>query len=369
LSPSATESACSSDSLPSTLKRDLYSAIAMASPPRERAATASPQLRTPREERTYLRKNHNSPYRHSPRRSDVLVDDFSTLHMREERAWRELQDVKDAEQQYLHQQALAQAAAEHDRILKSAIEAAELEALKLERERKQKEEREHRALESERLAKAEREALERQRVKKELERQEEEQKKRAAEEREIQETQARLAEQKRKDETDTQQRKAEREAAERKIKEEADAPSASVPAVNPQPTPQPPVAAPQQTAAPAAKSSPPSVTRPAVSNNSATTASPLKSSPAQAEAIHKQYLTIHQNLKSMRKETLSLCKKNPAYGLTNIGDYRRKLATMMGQFTIFKDKNREVVSLNCVGNGITPGSSSHVCRTGTSYSS
>ncbi|KAH0021885.1 hypothetical protein KCU78_g5959, partial [Aureobasidium melanogenum] len=75
-------------------------------------------------------------------------------------AWRQRQDERDAEQERRHQQALAQAAAEHDRILRNAIEAAKTEVLKQERERKQKEEEERRVLEAERSAKVAREAAE-----------------------------------------------------------------------------------------------------------------------------------------------------------------------------------------------------------------
>ncbi|KAG9960722.1 GLE1-domain-containing protein, partial [Aureobasidium melanogenum] len=325
----------------------------MASPNRDRAGTASPASRTPRADHTYARKSHNSPYRHSPRRSETLVEEIGALHIREERAWRQRQDERDAEQERRHQQALAQAAAEHDRILRNAIEAAETEALKQERERKQKEEEERRVLEAERSAKAAREAAERQRKKEELERQELEQQKRAAEEREIQEQEARLAQQKRQNEADALRRKQEQEASERKAKEEADAAAAAAAAA----------AAKTAAAAPPAQASPKTqqsqlqpastpVTQPStalavqpISKPATQTAAPssasggqstLKSTPAQLEAVHNQYLTIHKGLKEMRK-TVKKQSDSPQW---SINEHRRKITTVIGQFTPDKVKNR-----------------------------
>ncbi|THY29093.1 GLE1-domain-containing protein [Aureobasidium pullulans] len=339
----------------------------MATPRRERAGTASPASQTPRSN-VYVqsKRSHNSPYRHSPRRSEVLAEEFGTLHINEERAWRQQQDERDAEQERLHQQALAQAAAEHERILRNAIETAEIEALKLERERKQKEEEAHRALEAERSAKAAREAADRQRRKDELERQEQEQLKRAAEEKELQERQARLAEQRQKDEADALRRKQEKESSDRKAKEEADAAAAAAAAatkaaaqpaqapVNGQSQAQPPQVQPAQTLATQPSIAPttqpvaqPSIqaasTTPSTATTTAAAASPLKSTPTQLEALHKQYLTIHKRLKEVRRKTLQQCKKNPSYGITDIGDYRRKLNMLMGQFTVDKVSNRAVV--------------------------
>lgn len=321
----------------------------MASPHRDRAGTASPASRTPRADHTYARKSHNSPYRHSPRRSETLVDEIGALHIREERAWRQRQDERDAEQERRHQQALAQAAAEHDRILRNAIEAAETEALKQERERKQKEEEDRRVLEAERSAKAAREAAERQRKKEELQRQEQEQEKRAAEEREIQEQEARLAQQKRQNEADALRRKQEHEALERKAKEEADAAAAAAAAKTAaappaqaapntqQSQPQPsltPVT--QPSTAPAVQPISKPTTQIAAPSSASVAQSALKSTPAQLEAVHKQYLEIHKRLKKMR-ETVDEQSRAPQW---SISDHRRKINTVMGQFTPDKVKNR-----------------------------
>jgi nucleoporin GLE1 len=333
----------------------------MASPHRERAGTASPASRTPRADLPSARKSHNSPYRHSPRRSEVLVEEIGALHLREERAWRQRQDERDAEQERRHQHALAQAAAEHERILRNAIETAETEALKQERERMQKEEEERRALEAERSAKTAREAAERQRKKEELDRQEQEQQKRAAEEREIHEKEARLAEQKRQNEADTLRRKQEQQASERKAKEEADAAAAAAAkaaATAAPPTQTVPQSQPQPAAAPAAQpaSAPtaPSIPKVAVQTVAASPTSagqsPLKSTPEQLDAVHKQYLTIHQNLKEMR----NTARKQLKMSGIDIGDYRRKINTVMGQFTPDKVKNRTAVSLKlCDDSSIT----------------
>jgi nucleoporin GLE1 len=325
----------------------------MASPHRERAGTASPASRTPRADH---RKSHNSPYRHSPRRSEILVEEIGALHIREERAWRQRQDERDAEQERRHQHALAQAAAEHERILRNAIETAETEALKQERERMQKEEEERRALEAERSAKTAREAAERQRKKDELERQEQEQQRRAADEREIHEKEARLAEQKRQNEADALRRRQEQQASERKAKEEADAAAAAAatkaaataaPPTQTVPQPQPsqpqPVSAPtaQPGPAPAAPSAPKVVSQAVASSTTSAGQSRLKPTPEHLEAVHKQYLAIHQNLKEMR----NTARKQLKMSGIDIGDYRRKLNTIMGQFTPDKVKNRTAVSL------------------------
>ncbi|KAI5205423.1 GLE1-domain-containing protein [Aureobasidium subglaciale] len=342
----------------------------MATPQRERAGTASPASRTPRNDPLNARNSRNSPFRHSPRRSEILVDELSALHLREELAWRQRQDERDAEQEHLHQQALAQAAAEHERILRNAIEVAETEALKQERERVQKEEEEHRALEAERSAKIAREAAERRRKKEELVRLEQEQQRREAEEREIREKEARIAEQKRKDEADALRRKQEQEASERKAKDEAAAaaaatatttkaaaqqaqsaqvlkPAAAIGAPGPAPSgpqtvsssttqagtatsAQPATQPSAQTTAPSAASGP---AKPAV------TASPLKSTPAHLQAVHNQYLEIHKRLKVLRKNATTQCKQA---GIP-IGDYRRKLIVLMNQFTADRPHNRTML--------------------------
>ncbi|KAI4736669.1 GLE1-domain-containing protein [Aureobasidium sp. EXF-12298] len=209
-----------------------------------------------------------------------------------------------------------------------------------------------RALEAERSAKTAREAAERQRKKEELERQEQEQQKRAAEEREIHEKEARLAEQKRQNEADALRRKQEQQTSERKAKEEADAAAATAAAAAatkaaataappaqtvPQSQPQPaPVSAAQPGAVPAASSAPKVASQPVVSTTTPPARSPLKSTPEQLEAVHKQYLSIHKNLKEMRNAARKQLK--PA-GI-DIGDYRRKVNTVMGQFTPDKVKNR-----------------------------
>ncbi|KAH0169397.1 GLE1-domain-containing protein, partial [Aureobasidium melanogenum] len=260
-------------------------------------------------------------------------------------AWRQRQDERDAEQERRHQQALAQAAAEHDRILRNAIEAAETEALKQERERKQKEEEERRVLEAERSAKAAREAAERQRKKEELERQELEQQKRAAEEREIQEQEARLAQQKRQNEADALRMKQEQEVSERKAKEEADAAAAAAAAKTAAPAPPAQAAPTTQQSQPQPASTP--VTQPStalavqpISKPATQTAAPssasggqsaLKSTPAQLEAVHNQYLAIHQRLKTMRETAKKQC---------DISERKLKITTVMGQFTPDKVKNR-----------------------------
>jgi nucleoporin GLE1 len=328
----------------------------MASPHRERAGTASPASRTPRADHPNARKSHNSPYRHSPRRSEILVEEIGALHIREERAWRQRQDERDAEQERRHQHALAQAAAEHERILRNAIETAETEALKQERERMQKEEEERRALEAERSAKTAREAAERQRKKDELERQEKEQQKRAADEREIHEKEARLAEQKRQNEADALRRRQEQQASERKAKEEADAAAAAAatkaaataaPPTQTVPQPQPSQPQPasalttQPGPAPAAPSAPKVVSQAVAPSTTSAGQSPLKSTPEHLEAVHKQYLAIHRNLKEMR----NTARKQLKMSGIDIGDYRRKVNTIMGQFTPDKVKNRTAVSL------------------------
>ncbi|KAG9979282.1 GLE1-domain-containing protein, partial [Aureobasidium melanogenum] len=273
--------------------------------------------------------------------------EIGALHIREERAWRQRQDERDAEQERRHQQALAQAAAEHDRILRNAIEAAETEALKQERERKQKEEEERRVLEAERSAKAAREAAERQRKKEELERQELEQQKRAAEEREIQEQEARLAQQKRQNEADALRRKQEQEASERKAKEEADAaaaaaktaaaaPPAQAAPKTQQSQPQPAsTLVTQPSTVPAAQPISKPATQIAAPSSASGAQSALKSTPAQLEAVHNRYLAIHKSLKKMREKVDE--QSAPQW---SISDYRRKINTVIGQFTPDKVKNR-----------------------------
>ncbi|KAL1634991.1 hypothetical protein SLS56_002076 [Neofusicoccum ribis] len=276
--------------------------------------------------------NHDSPSRQ-------LLYEFSRMLIDSDRKFHNELDRAAAEQEKKHLEALAAAAAEHNRVRQSAERIKEKFQLEVERERKRREEHEHRELERIRQEnariEAEIEAERRQRQMDEMKRKEQEQRRAAEEARALAEAEERLRHQKVQEEADAARRKAEQDERERRAKEESAAATATAEKARAEQAAkqqQAPALAQVNGATPAA--------RPVV--QSAASKSPLLSSQAEREAIHKEYLDIHQRLKVFRKNFVNETKRNP--DLKKVaGDLRRHMRMKLGQLTLNPRENKDML--------------------------
>ncbi|EKG19480.1 GLE1-like protein [Macrophomina phaseolina MS6] len=259
----------------------------------------------------------------------MLIDSDRKFHNELDRAA--------AEQEKKHLEALAAAAAEHERVRQSAERVAEKFRLEVERERKRREEYEHRELERIRQENARIEAERRQRQIDEVKRKEEEQRRAAEEARALEEAQERLRKQKAQEEADAAKRKAEQEERERREKEELAAAAAAAEKARAEQA----LKAQQPTPAPTQINGAAPVASQAASE--VVTDSPLVSSRAVRDAVHKEYLDIHQRLKVFRKNFQNEVKSNPALKKT-AGDLRREIRMKLGQLTLNPRQNRDQLS-------------------------
>ncbi|KAK7721564.1 hypothetical protein SLS57_005244 [Botryosphaeria dothidea] len=275
-----------------------------------------------------------TPNQDSPSRQLLL--EFSRMLIDSDRKFHSELDRAGAEQEKKHLEALAAAAAEHERVRQSAERVAEKFRLEVERERRRREEHEHRELERIRQENARIEAERRQRQIDDVKRQEAEQRRAAEEARALAEAEERLRKQKAQEEADAAKRQAEREDRERREKEDSAAAAAAAQKARAEETirvqQQPAPTQPTQTNGAARAAAP--VAQRAVSN------SPLMSSQAEREATHKEYLEIHQRLKVFRKNFQNEIKNNPALKKV-AGDLRRSMRMRMGQLTLNIKQNKE----------------------------
>ena len=257
--------------------------------------------------------------------SRQLLYELNQLFISDQAEFLERLDRENAAREKIHREALAAAAAAHEKVRQSVeLERRRLdEHVKAERERRDaKARREIEELQRERAAReAEEKRLEVERAK-----EREEEKKRLAEldrqHQEINEA-TRLREQKEKEEAERRVR--DQQAAQQQEKQQSIAPtpqkpqtpafSQSTTPINPPPTlPQP---APQTTS---------SSTRPVVPQaNNASRDSGL-------ENEHTQYLEIHKRLKELRTFMTAESKKIPALK-ESMGDMRRQIRKCVGQLT------------------------------------
>ncbi|OMP88340.1 Nucleoporin GLE1 [Diplodia seriata] len=286
------------------------------------------------------RVDSQTPTHDSPSRQ--LLMEFSRMLIDSDRKFHNELDRASAEQEKKHLEALAAAAVEHERVRQSAERVAEKFRLQVEQERRRREEYEHRELDRIRQENTRIEAERRQRQLDEVKRKEEEQRRAAEEAKALEAAQERLRRQKAQEEADAAKRKAEQVERERKEREESAAAEAAAKAKAQQ------VAQAQQAPAPAVPNGAASITAAPITAappapSSAVSNSPLVSSPQEHEAVHKEYLNIHQQLKTFRKNFQNETKNNSA--LKKIaGDLRRQIRMRMGQLTLNPKENRDVVS-------------------------
>ncbi|KAL1644707.1 hypothetical protein SLS58_004168 [Diplodia intermedia] len=287
------------------------------------------------------RVDSQTPTHDSPSRQ--LLMEFSRMLIDSDRKFHNELDRASAEQEKKHLEALAAAAVEHERVRQSAERVAEKFRLQVEQERRRREEYEHRELDRIRQENTRIEAERRQRQLDEVKRKEEEQRRAAEEAKALEAAEERLRRQKAQEEADAAKRKAEQVERERKQREESAAAEAAAKAKAQQVA----QAQAQQAPAPAVPNGAASITAAPITAappapSSAVSNSPLVSSPQEHEVVHKEYLNIHQQLKTFRKNFQNETKNNSA--LKKIaGDLRRQIRMRMGQLTLNPKENRDVL--------------------------
>lgn len=290
----------------------------------------------------------SSPSRQSPTRNGLRSHRSSLIRDPQESPTRQIQldfqfhltlsdrdfnrklDHDAAERARLHQEQLAKAALEHQRVQEEA--EREIERIRLEEEqaRLRKEMAQREELERLKQEKIRQEA-EAQRKELEAKRREEEAAQKAAEHRrQLQETEARIKAQKEQEEASRKQH----EENERKAREAAEASKAAAQQQKTQPVPvAQPQAAPAVTAAPIA-------------------AAP-QSTPSQAPAasadilqVHQKYLELHTGMKQFRKQFLEAHKEKGDPLKPHIGDLRRNMNKRLGQITVeLKDSKAAITAI------------------------
>ena len=316
-----------------------------------------------------LRQHRSEERRGRSRRDTVEIDpidspsrqllyEFSQMLINSDRDFNERLDLATAERAKLHQEELARAAAEHERVRQSAERARQQHLLEEQKRRKQLEDEENRALERVRQEKLELEIASQKRKLEEQRREEIERKQAAERAKQLAENEARLKAQKQKEEAE-EKRRAEQVESGRKASEAAaavekaraqqaqqtqQAQQVQQRALQ-QPSQQTRQQPPQQPPKPSSGStiSLPSTSAPSSTSPAhATGASPLVSSIAEREAHHEKYLGVHKRLKEFRKNMVDWSKQNPDLK-GQLGDARRSLRTRVGQITGARASNTATV--------------------------
>lgn len=278
--------------------------------------------------------SHPSPWKPAESPSSRLLRDIGLQTVEYHRELHSRLDQKALQAQKAHVEALAAAAAEHDRVRRAAERAQHRVEIEFVKERQQRE-----AEESEELLREEKENVEREIARKRRQLEEVRQiedRRRAAEEAS---RQAEL-EQTRRLQRQVEEEKAEKEAAEREERQKHEEAARLRES---------------QAAAPAQASLianiAPSVPSPEVAQQSgvqgsqsvAETTPGLVSSMAVRKSSHEQYVKLHQRLKEMRRFVMEQVKQD-ARTKSRVGDMRREIKKSMGQLTGEKGANRTQVS-------------------------
>ncbi|KAF2691112.1 hypothetical protein K458DRAFT_399035 [Lentithecium fluviatile CBS 122367] len=275
----------------------------------------SPNRQTPRKSPRPLKDLYESPIRQ-------MTDEFNLMLSRSDRDFNERLDQAAAERQKLHEEQLAKAKQEHERVQEGA--KLEIQRLILEQEQEQRRREEAQRQEIERLnrEKARREAeIQQQRL--EATRREEEAARQAAErQRQLQEADARVRAQK------------EQEEAARRQKAESDrkAHEAAAAAQQARSQQQPPPAT-------AVSATPALSTTPATAPSAATPAS-----PPGVEELHTKYLKLHARMKTFRKDFVNQHKQVGDPMKAPVGDTRRNMRKRLGQVTTERKDSQAAIN-------------------------
>ncbi|KAK8193358.1 hypothetical protein IWZ00DRAFT_247164 [Phyllosticta capitalensis] len=260
--------------------------------------------------------------------SDMLIDGDRRFHNR--------LDMHEAAEQEKYRLLLAEAAKRHEQIRQSAERVAERVQLEEEQRRKRVEEEQKRELERIRQESARIEAEKRQRELDAVKRREEEQRKAAEHARQVQEAEERLRKQRANEEAEAARRKADKEEQDRKdaaAKETAAKEAAAREAAQAAARSQAQVAKPAQpsafTQAPTTNGT---TAKPSSSAPQVTSRPGIISSQQERDAVHNEYLEIHQRLKGLRRDFKKFFTTHPQLKEA-ASRIRRSMRMKIGQIT------------------------------------
>ncbi|KAK7536168.1 uncharacterized protein J3D65DRAFT_554668 [Phyllosticta citribraziliensis] len=256
--------------------------------------------------------------------SRQLWREFSCMLIDGDRRFHDRLEQHEAAEREKYRLLLAEAAERHEEIRRSAERVAERVHLEEEQARKRREDEQKRELERMRQENARIEAEKRRRELDEVKRREEEQRRAAEHARQVQEAEERLRKQKAAEEAEAARRKAEKEQQERHeaaAKETAAREAAQA-------------AAKAQAQAQANPAQPSALTQPPATNGIAANSSNAR------DAIHGEYLAIHQRLKKLRNDFKQLSAVHPTLK-DNASRIRRSIRMKIGQITHQMKGNRE----------------------------
>lgn len=264
--------------------------------------------------------------------SRQLLWELSRLGIASQETFYARLDRQNQEREIVHKQALAAAAAEHNRIRESAeLVRRELE-LQIQNERRRRDEEQRRGLEQRRQEQVEREIEEKKLLEKEKAKTAQLEAKKAAQSERLRKAELEAAAQAEKVEEERQASEAAAQLNRKKQNEEIKKRLADAKATQPKPDPTT-----QNT--PAATNPKPQPTT--VASSSAISAQPTIN--LQPEAEHQRYFTIHKHLKELRKSMIAEGAKSPDLK-KNMGDKRREIRKSVGQLRIGQGVNKTPVS-------------------------
>ncbi|KAK7528671.1 uncharacterized protein IWZ02DRAFT_369612 [Phyllosticta citriasiana] len=247
--------------------------------------------------------------------SRQLWREFSCMLIDGDRRFHDRLEQHEAAELEKYRLLLAEAAERHEQIRRSAERVAERVQLEEEQRRKKREDEQKRELERIRQENARIEAEKRQRELDEVKRREEEQRRAAEHARQVQEAEERLRKQRAAEEAEAARRKAEREEQERK---EAAAKETAA----------------REAAEAAARAQAPAQAKPAQPS------APAQPPITNRDAIHAEYLAIHQRLKTLRNDFKKLSAAHPQIK-DNASRIRRSIRMKIGQVTHQAKGNKE----------------------------
>ncbi|KAK8166693.1 GLE1-like protein-domain-containing protein [Phyllosticta citrichinensis] len=270
--------------------------------------------------------------------SRQLWREFSCMLIDGDRRFHDRLEQHEAAEREKYRLLLAEAAERHEEIRRSAERVAERVHLEEEQARKRREDEQKRELERIRRENAHIEAEKRQRELDEVKRREEEQRRAAEHARRVQEAEERLRKQKAAEAAEAARRKAEKEQQEHQeaAAKETAAREAAQAAAKAQAQAKP--------AQPSALTQPPATN--GIAASSSNTAPQLAARPGiissrqERDAIHGEYLAIHQRLKKLRNDFKQLSAAHPQLK-DSASRIRRSIRMKIGQITHQAKGNRE----------------------------
>lgn len=306
-------------------------------------------------------RSHRDSFDDSPSRQ--LLEDFGRMLVNDERAFKRSLDEQTAVQQRKHMVALDDALAKHKAVRERAERTRERVELELERERRRREEDEKKAVEQARRDVEEQKLQEQRRQLEDAKVREEERKKQQALSQEQEELKQSVEAQKQREAEHSRRqsevrKQQEAEQVRRAAQEEAQrAESTRQQAENSQRQQQSaaqqiPASAQQNGVSSIPRSAAPTASTPAASSQAqmglSNAPNGIVTSTEDREAVHRQYLELHQRLKQMRAQVSEEVKK--VQGLKDqLSDWRRAIKKCVGQLMKgstdeIKRKNRRSVS-------------------------